>query len=153
MKTVRIAVPLLLAAIMAVLLLLGRYRLDYDMLVLGFPLALGGFAIVMAAIAIVVEVRAPADAPVAKGMFDEAEELLDKAQTWVQFAWLAGGIALCLGLGFAIGPALLVAAYLRAHKQSWLFSAVSGAATGLTIWLVFSVALTTTLPMLPPFLR
>ena len=50
MKTLRIAVPLVLATAMAVLLLLGRYRLDYDMLVLGFPLALGGFAIVMAAI-------------------------------------------------------------------------------------------------------
>lgn len=153
MKTLRIAVPLVLAATMAVLLLLGRYRLDYDMLVLGFPLAMGGFAIVMAAIAIVVEARAPTDAPAAKGMFDEAEELLDKPATWLQFAWLIGGIALCLGLGFALGPAILVAAYLRAYKQSWLFAAVSGVLTGLVIWLVFSVALKTTLPMLPAFLR
>jgi hypothetical protein len=153
MKTLRIAVPLVLATAMAVLLLLGRYRLDYDMLILGFPLALGGFAIVMAAIAIVVEWRAPAGGPEKKGMFDEAEELLDKPQAWAQFAWLAGGIALCLGLGFAIGPALLVAAYLRAYRQSWLFSAMAGVLTGGTVWLIFGWALQTPLPMLPLFLR
>jgi hypothetical protein len=154
MKSVRVAFPIGVALLSALLLCIGAFVYHYEFSVFIFPLCLGSFVIVMGLFSALAEGRVSDDQPAREaGPGEDEEGLLWEGNTWIQIASFIGLLALCWGLGFVAGVVIFVFTYLwRAGWKPW-FAAVFGVASGFVIWFLFSYLFATPLPFWPVFMR
>jgi hypothetical protein len=157
----RLWVPAVLALFAAVLPAIGYFAYGYDLKVLGFPLGIGLFAIVMGLLSIRAEWRtqetrterpAAAAARADIGAFDEAEGLLANPDTWIQVGWIVLFAATTLTLGFLIGPSIMIALYLLWDGRGWRIAVLAAVLMAAGVWLIATHLIRAQVPLLPFFL-
>jgi hypothetical protein len=170
MKAIRLGFPVAIAVLVLALIAIGHFVYDYPLDVAAFPLCIGLFVLATAAIALVAEYRATRGAadpahltpeyvppqhpqPPGAPSVDEPEGLLLQWNTWLQFASIAGLLALCWVGGFIPGIVIFVFAYLWRAGWRPLVALLYGLAAGLAIWLLFDLLFFTPLPFWPIFMR
>ena len=140
MKRAEVIFPLLLF-MLTVALLVGGWMAGYSWSVIVFPLGVGVFLCGLCAlqVAAVLAERSPV---VVEG------EPLAPLTTW-SVAWVFALALFIAGLGFVLGPALYLVAYLRANGSSWRLSGSIAAVSFLVTWGIFIKGLQVPLPIEP----
>jgi len=140
MKRAEILFPSLLF-LLTVALLVGGGMVGYSWSVIVFPLAVG---ILLCGLCVfqIMAVLAGRSPPI---VLDEATGPLTPGSV----AWVFALAPFIAGLGFIVGPALYLLAYLRASGTSWRLSSSFAAISLLVTWGVFIKVLHVPLPIEP----
>ena len=149
----RLFVPALLVLLAAAFPVVGHFFYGYDLKVLGFPLGIGLFAVVMGLFSIRAELVANRTeaAPAQPGAFDESEGLLENRDTWVQVGWIVLFAVAAWALGFLLGPALMLALYLFWDGRGLRVAIPAAAMMAAVVWLMATYLIRAPLPLLPVF--
>jgi hypothetical protein len=142
MRRAEIIFPSALIVIIAALLASG-WALGYSWAVLGFPFATG---VAICVLCLVIIVTTLAGRPTATGAAPAADATPIDASS---VAWIAALGAAVYALGFVVGPAAYLLAYLRASGYSWPLTLSVSAASVAVTWGVFINALQILLPVEP----
>jgi hypothetical protein len=163
MRSIRFVFPCVTALLVGVLLLIGWFGYRYPLSVMGYPLYLGLFVILMAVFVCAterLEQARPAsdvagDAPKSSAETGHASAgtTLGGLGAWAQLGCLLVLMALAWGLGFVPGIVIFVAGYLCVAGWRWYRAVLYGAAAGLVVWLLFDLVFFTPLPFWPVFMR
>ena len=132
--------PALLIAVV-VALIGGGFAAGYSWTVIAFPL---GAAILVCALCAVQTFWAVAGA---SGLLAAGEE--PPALTQASIAWVFALAIFVYGLGFVLGPAVYLLAYLRAHGSSWTLSGIIAGSSIVATWGLFIRFLQVPLPIEP----
>ena len=151
----RLCVPAVLALFAAALPTIGYFAYGYDLKVLGFPLGIGLFAVIMGLFSIRAELAAPTSAaeapPAPPGAFDESEGLLENRDTWIQVGWIALFAVAVWVLGFLAGPSIMLALYLMWDGRGLRTALTAAILMAAAVWLISTHLIRAPLPLLPVF--
>jgi hypothetical protein len=139
MSRVEVVFPALLFTIVAALIA-GGFAAGYSWTVIAFPL---GAAIVICTLCAVQMFWA-----VVKTAGPPEDEALPPL-TAASLAWIFALAIFVYGLGFVVGPALYLLAYLRTHGSSWALSGGVAAGSIVATWGLFIKFLQVPLPLEP----
>jgi hypothetical protein len=142
--------PGVLVLLVGGLLAGGIFLAGYSWKVVAFPFGAGaivcGLCVVLMAATFARRRPQAGPAPALPG--DVPAEPL----TWSSIAWVFALGLFLYGLGFVLGPAAYLLAYLRAHGSSWLVSLAIAAGSILVTWGLFIKLLRVLLPIQPLWL-